>query len=141
MNRDLVKIAYKKLKSSVYFDKTQLILRNALVEFETSNIDSKLDALYEKLTKEEEREKLVDGILSTISYNVFPKSLKDEKCKDEKNNKEEENKIITNYTSLDLYVKKCQYFINMSVEGHILGVLWLLLIGYKIDNDVYTNSY
>lgn len=57
MNRDLVKIAYKKLKSSVYFDKTQLILRNALVEFETSNIDSKLDALYEKLTKEEEREK------------------------------------------------------------------------------------
>lgn len=141
MNQDLVKIAYKKLKSSVYFDKTQLILRDALVEYETSDIDSKLDALYEKLTKEEEREKLVDGILSTISYNVFPKSLKDEKCKDEKNNKEEENKIITNYTSLDLYVKKCQYFINMSVEGHILGVLWLLLIGYKIDKDVYTNSY
>ena len=63
MDSNLVKIAYKKLKSSVYFDKTQLILRNALVEFETSNIDSKLDALYEKLTKEEERERLVDDIL------------------------------------------------------------------------------
>ncbi len=137
MDRDLVKIAYKKLKSSVYFDKTQLILRNALVEYETPEIDSKLDDLYEKLINKEDREKFVDEVISRISYNAFPKSLEDKTYKDE----DDENKIITNYTSLNLYVKKCQYFINMSVEGHILGVLWLLLIGYKIDNDIYTNSY
>ena len=60
MDRDLVKIAYKKLKSSVYFDKTQLILRNALVEYETPEIDSKLDDLYEKLINKEDREKFAD---------------------------------------------------------------------------------
>lgn len=106
MNIDLVKIAYKKLKSSVYFDKTQLILRNALVEYETPEIDSKLDDLYGKLSSEEEREKLVDGILSSISYNVFPKSLEDHKYSDEN-----KNKIITNYTSLDLCVNKAGLFL------------------------------
>lgn len=130
MDRDLVKIAYKKLKSSVYFDKTQLILRNALVEYETPEIDSKLDDLYEKLINKEDREKFVDEIISSISYNAFPKSLEDKTCKDE----DDENKIITNYTSLNLYVKKCQYFINMSVEGHILGVLWLFV--YRCNQGV-----
>lgn len=71
MNSDIVKIAYKKLKSSVYYDKTQLILRDALVEYETSDIDSKLDVLYGKLSNEEDRVRLVDGIMTSISYNAF----------------------------------------------------------------------
>ena len=71
MNRDIVKIAYKKLKSSVYFDKTQLILRNALVEYETLEIDTQLDDLYGKLINKEDREKLVEEVISSISYNAF----------------------------------------------------------------------
>lgn len=34
MKTSLLKKAYKKLKSSVYYDKTQLILRDELVKFE-----------------------------------------------------------------------------------------------------------
>lgn len=29
----------------------------------------------------------------------------------------------------------------MDVEGHILGVLWLLTIGWKLDRSLYDKSY
>ena len=43
----LFKIAYKKLKSSLYYDKTQTILRDKLVSFEVGykNIDSYLEEI------------------------------------------------------------------------------------------------
>ena len=44
----IFKIAFKKLKSSVYYDKTQLILRNDIVRYEQNSkdkIDSKLESL------------------------------------------------------------------------------------------------
>ena len=37
--------AYKKLKGSVYFDKTQLPLIDQIVEFEADDVDQQLDAL------------------------------------------------------------------------------------------------
>lgn len=38
-------------------------------------------------------------------------------------------------------VEELQHFIDMSVEGHILGVLWIMLIGYRIDKNIYEHSY
>ena len=43
---ELFKMAYKKLKSSLYYDKTQSIARDKLVEFEAKNKD--IDAYIEK---------------------------------------------------------------------------------------------
>ena len=31
--------------------------------------------------------------------------------------------------------------INMPVEGHILGTLWILLFGYQIDQNLYERAY
>lgn len=42
----LLQQAYKKLKSSIFFDKTQLILRDKIVEYEVS---PKFDSQFEKL--------------------------------------------------------------------------------------------
>ncbi len=42
---DDVAKAYKKLKAAVFFDKTQLTLRNKLVLFENENVDEKLQEL------------------------------------------------------------------------------------------------
>lgn len=39
-----IKIAYKKFKANVYFDKTQLPLRDRIVKFEEKDIDAKLKA-------------------------------------------------------------------------------------------------
>ena len=43
----LLQKAYKKLKSSVFFDKTQLILRDKIMKYEVS---SELDSQFEKLS-------------------------------------------------------------------------------------------
>ena len=35
---ELLQISYKKLKATVYFDKTQLVLRNKIVEYEEMSV-------------------------------------------------------------------------------------------------------
>ena len=129
---DLLQIAYKKLKSSVYYDKTQLILRQKLVEWEVQHdIDDELSKLSDDLIVN--FESLCNRICDSISYRVFPKKLE--------NSKTEESNIIFNFTEKDIAVKEFQCFIDMDIEGHILGVLWLMMAGYKIDGQIYEHSY
>ena len=130
------KKAYKKLKSNVYFDKTALILRNKIVEFESDfDIDSSLKKLHKDFVDPVRREKLFNEILSSISFSSFPKKLKTE------NNKENDDVIINNFSPHIVKVDKEQYHIDMDVRGHILGVLWVMLIGYRIDKNLYMHSY
>ena len=72
-----LKIAYKKLKSSLYYDKTLMILRDKLVDFENKqrNIDKYLEELTEQFLSKEKRERLFEEILSSISYYAFPKKI------------------------------------------------------------------
>ena len=42
---DILEKAYKKLKSSIYYDKTNLILRDRIVEFESSHEQELTDYL------------------------------------------------------------------------------------------------
>ena len=128
----IVEKAYKKLKSSVYFDKTQLILRNAIVEFEKthSDIDEYLYSLFVILNDSEKFLKLQNDILNSISVSCFPKVLH-----------KEDRSVISNLSPKKITIDKLQYFIDMKVEGHILGVLWIMLIGYQMDKEVYEHSY
>lgn len=132
INSRLVKIAYKKLKSSLYYDKTQTTLRDELVSFEWKhrNIDSYLEDLTEMFLNKEQREQLLEEILSSISYYAFPKKIVPENTT-----------MIKNYSQKNIEIEDNQYFINMDVRGHILGVLWLLLIGYRVDKNMYVHSY
>lgn len=129
---NLLQIAFKKLKSSVYYDKTQLILRQKLVEWEVQHdVDDELSKLSDDLIGN--FESLCNRICDSISYRVFPKKLE--------NSKTEESNILFNFTEKDITVKELQYFIDMDIEGHILGVLWLMMAGYKIDEQIYEHSY
>ena len=128
----LFKIAYKKLKSSVYYDKTQAILRNDLVKYEADieNIEKYLEEFAESFSDVKKRNTLIEEILSTITYYAFPKKLTAEK-----------GKMITNYVRKEIEVEENQYFISMDIKGHILGVLWLMLVGYRVDQKIYKHSY
>ncbi len=134
MNIDsrLFKIAYKKLKSSVYYDKTQTILRDNLVQYENDigDINKHLEGLAELFSDAEERNKLIEDILSTVTYYVFPKKLR-----------LDNSDMIMNYSKSEIEVEDNQYFIDMDIRGHILGVLWLMLIGYCVDQEIYEHSY
>ena len=68
------KIAYKKLKSSVYYDKTQLILRDKIVSFENKceDVDKYLDELTKKFLDQNTRDKIFEEILSSSPYLFKP---------------------------------------------------------------------
>lgn len=136
----LVEKAYKKLKCSVYFDKTQLLLRQQILEFENEELDEKLKKIGSALKSDSEWKKLENEILNSISFKEFPKNLAALKRNDDE---KEENTaaFVTNYVPEETKVKKIQYFINMNVEGHVLGILWLLSIGWKLDKELYDKAY
>ena len=132
---EIIKKAYKKLKSSVYFDKTQLILRDEIVKFEirNSNLDEYFENLADEINDPEKYAELTDNILDSISILSFPKKLEEDKYAN--------SGIIINSPAKKIPIKDLQNFINMDVRGHILGVLWIMLIGYRIDKQIYEHSY
>lgn len=134
ITKDLLEKAYKKLKSSVYYDKTQLALRNNIVRFEQKYVGEELDeylkSIFEMLKDEDEFNSLSESICDSISVISFPKTIKPN-----------ESDIIMNSESNEIEIEDLQFFIDMPVEGHILGVLWIMLLGYKIDETVYEHSY
>jgi hypothetical protein len=131
---DYVRIAFRKLKASVYFDKTILPLRDKVVEFETnSDFEEKLNeiaAAYdnEKLKKDST---LMKKILSSIGVLSFPKKLK----------KEEKAIINVSNPRERSLLKEAQYFIDMDVCGHILGIIWIMKFGKKLDEKCYQNAH
>lgn len=123
-NRDRLKIAYKKLKAAVFFDKTLLPLRDQLVQDE-EQIEAKLDqlenALFDGILWEETKRE----ILESIGVLSFPKKLESVG----------EDTAIFNSDSIPIKMEKPQYFIDLSPLGHILGTLWVLEFGIKLDKD------
>jgi hypothetical protein len=136
-----LRIAYKKLKASVYFDKTQLPLRDNIVKFEASGVDEKLTEIYNRISGEGKAwEAFEDDILNSIGVLVFPKKLCDWN--------DNESTIIFNTDNEPVRLEKAQHFIDLPVAGHILGVLWVLSIGLMLDNrkdpdnmNMYEHSY
>lgn len=142
--------AYKKLKSNIYYDKTELILRNRIVEFEDQHTqDDTFDKLLQEMfqiftdTDEERYQKLCSEITSTIQYHAFPKKIVSGKTSQENNKqKARDNEVLFNFSDKTTEISELQYFIDMDIRGHILGVVWLMLVGYRIDqNCIYEHSY
>ena len=128
----LLEISYKKLKSSVFFDKTQLVLRDKIIQEEY-----RIEAVIDRLTKQLESGGLSDtmpSIMKSISVLTFPKKMAGEES-------ERPDQLISNLNVQKPRVKDLQYFCDMSVEGNILGVAWLLVVGHRLDAAIYEHSY
>ena len=126
-----VKIAYKKLKASVYFDKTQLPLRDQLIVYESQDIESHLETLVQNLTgSDHDWNTFIDQILSGVSILVYPKKLQEGP----------ENTVILNSSSTPIRMEKPQFFIDLPVDGHVLGVLWVLSVGRMLDKNCEDDS-
>ena len=139
MSEDLLKQierAYKKLKASIYFDKTQLVLRNKIIEYEgrnTAYVEDRFKIMAKLLSNEDnnEWELYENEILRSIKALTFPKEVNIDKDK---------TLIINDYKD-KVDIKDKQYFFDIAVEGQILGVLWILFLGINIDSKLYDNSY
>lgn len=133
-----IKIAYKKLKASVYYDKTQLVLRNAIVAYEnqydynSKSIEERFSKIINILADPDDRnwKNYELDILNSIKILSFPKKLENI-----------ENNIIINKSPKIVNVEKLQHFIDINVEGQILGILWIMTIGKILDAEIYQHSY
>ncbi|MEA4890336.1 MAG: hypothetical protein VB070_12845 [Clostridiaceae bacterium] len=137
--KERIKIAYKKLKASVYFDKTQLPLRDSITTYEDNTIDDKLERIAKKLSAtEDEWDAYKSRFICSLAAFVFPKTLAPIP----------QDMVIFNSDCTPIKLEKPQYFIDLDVEGHILSVLWVLSIGMELDKNcedgydgMYAHSY
>jgi hypothetical protein len=134
----LVEIAFRKLKASVYFDKTMLPLRDKVVEFETNqNFKANIVAIANALDNNtlDVGANIVNEIVSKISALPFPKKMKAEDANLEKN-------VVIGVGIPDEVpvVSDLQWFIDMDVQGHILGILWIMAFGQQLDELCYEHS-
>ena len=138
---ELLEQSYKKLKSSIYFDKTQLILRDKIVQLEAENsIQTIIEDMANKI-ETKNWEDLFIPILDSITYISFPKSLSPSPEKSNTSMNPNAATLITNMQNKVISVEDMQYFIDMDIKGYILGIAWILTAGYLIDSNVYEHSY
>lgn len=128
-----IKRAYKKLKASVYYDKSQLLLRNRIVEYEAAPLFAKnLSELSAALVGADSKwNKKKKQLLSSIEKRIFPKEV----------GSNAEKRLIRNDFGGDVKINKVMYFFDADVEVSIIGVLWILLIGISLDREIYEHSY
>lgn len=129
-----IKIAYKKFKANLYFDKTQLPLRDRVVQFEQRGVDDKLKELYHVLMGDGNWVSYEKKILEAIRVLVYPKKLKSIA----------QETMIFNADNIPIEMEDAQYFIDLPVAGHVLGTLWVLTIGLVLDKEqdgMYEHSY
>jgi hypothetical protein len=145
---DDLKLAFKKLKASVYYDKTQLVFRNKLVEYEGSRFENLEDTFKEIANilmsdNDQVWDEYKNSLLDTIHALTFPKKVQYYDNKTSLSNKTNIDDIVVNEESneIPIIVERAQYFIDMDVEAQLLGVLWVLKFGKEIEDGFYEHSY
>lgn len=150
-----IQVAYQKLKSYIYYDNTDLILRRQLVEFETSigkdflfknpsshyniggdifsykirfSLEEKFERIAHELNTFHENSDFFNSILKKIDIDFYPKKIKSTK---------EESNFISNERIKDKYeVERVTPFINAPIELHIISVLWIIQHGVSKDKEL-----
>lgn len=144
--------AFKKLKSSAFFDKTQPVLRQRLVEFEGERYDedenarfiAKMRSIAEALTEESEMRwnELVQRVTDSMRVLLFPKNVIDHNLSNTESAVGNDTlKLILNSDDHAPEVDRIQCFIDMDIEGFLLGELWVLTVGFRLDETIGDCSY
>lgn len=135
--------AYRKYKNHIYYDNHSAIQRLELAHFEfdnfrnddsNANFNSNVDSFFHKFAESllNDFDKVTDEFLKNINVISFPKTFLDS---------DNNNEFISNFNETCYDVNRIHYFIDLPVEGHILGVLWILRCGYLLDDKLYDHCY
>ncbi|MBL7693047.1 MAG: RNA-directed DNA polymerase [Flavipsychrobacter sp.] len=149
-----VKEAYNKLKSYVYYDNTDIILRKKLVEFETNrtkdwtsiffsqdapynadifdsklfSVDEKLELFTSGLNEYHSNPSFFDYFINQIDVDFYIKGINE--------NNLEDNFITNKRVEKNYEIDRVTAFINAPVEIHLLSVLWIMQHGRELDGDL-----
>ncbi len=130
-----VDLAYRKLKSLVYYDKTDLQLRARLAAFECDgSFDAKLAAVHKVVNAERPfADRLFRGWLRDIGFRLVPKKLKSGP-QDRSDDQRDQGRFITNVTTAStIEIERINYFFVGPIELHLIAVLWIMLEGRLLD--------
>lgn len=130
-----IETAYRKLKSYVYYDKTDLRLRARLAKFECSDkFEASLQAVQQVANAvNPASDKRFKRWLQHIGCRVVPKKLAPSRSETLAET-ESAGKFITNVTSApSVEVKTVNYFFDGPIELHLIAVLWLMREGRHLD--------
>lgn len=131
---DRVKVAYKKLKQMVHFEKQPLTLRRRLAEFEcAADFEERLQIIV-KVAKSKAPHETAEfkTWLVDIRFDVIPKGVDGPRKRDE-----DQGSFVSNVTSAPEHlVAKVNYMFDGPVELHLLSVLWLMIEGPEYDHTL-----
>jgi len=137
MNLDIqiIKSAYKKLKSYIYYDNTLIFLKKDIAKFEIENRNN-LETKFKNIKNvlEGKDEELLKMWLNNVSFYLVPKKF---------DIKEDlETNIVKNlYYDHKLDISKINIFIRLPIELYIIDILWIMYIGEKLDKKLKDNVY
>ncbi|WP_417785050.1 hypothetical protein [Tenacibaculum sp.] len=161
-----LKMAYKKLKSHIYYDNTDILLRKQLVEFETNKtkdintlfgsspkpykfgniftigrkipVNEKLEVLTKMLNEYGESEESIEF----FDYLFSKLSVNFFPKKIKNNDVESDSNFISNVrVSMNYELERVTSFVNAPIEFHILSVLWIMDRGYQLDSKLSDSCY
>ena len=136
-----LKSAYRKYKTQIYYDNHSTIQRLQLAEFE-KNMFSNLSNNESTFFDEEKINKFFKDLAKKVMNNDFKEFFDDVGIiAFPKKMESDDSKVISNYNESSSFIKQIHYFIDLPVEAHILGVLWILRCGYVLDDRLYKNCY
>ncbi|MEO2071320.1 MAG: RNA-directed DNA polymerase [Zunongwangia sp.] len=132
-----IDLAYRKLKSNVYYDNFSLLLRQQIAEFESKEkeFEQRLERLEEFLKAPVKHKKYFEDWLKQISYTVAPKSFARE------NYNFGDNIVSNNFTQPHYNLKKVNYFFEGPIELHLISLLWIIHEGYVLHKDYAKDNY
>ena len=159
-----IKLAYSKLKTYIYYDNSELFLREKLVEFETDTIKSDFNLNWQVSQLYSDKTENIFDIFTKKDKNIsdnlefkFNKILHELNNFDENSeffkylfesvdvnffpkkihSPQEDENFITNKKIFNSYeLEKITAFINIPIELHIISVLWINEYGFKFDAEL-----
>lgn len=167
-----IESAYLRLKRSIYYENNVLLhLKMKLAEFENNeeflnqdkrknffeNFKKEIDILslgedseyFNNLFLKIKSKKVIKKLNEKVDKNIY--KIIEESLEDLKDDKKKEKLFskINKKIQTDFNKKKISYnyFIDCPIELHILSVLWIMKVGYKLDlqldreNNIYSYGY
>ena len=139
--KNQLKSAYRKYKTQIYYDTHSAIQRKQLADFERAKFcepSNEENSYFDKEKIDKYFEHLADKVIKNdlkvftedIGIIALPKKMKSN-----------ESKVISNYNEASTEINRIHYFIELPVEAHILGALWILRCGFILDDRLYKNCY
>jgi hypothetical protein len=118
-------------------------MKQTVSDFEYTKLEDKLDRIFEVLNSNYifENTKFIDWI-EKIDYRLIPKDAHIPENKKQPTKKSSDGVYITNVTTSDNYdVSRVNYLIVAPAEIHIIEMLWSLIVGPALDQELTSDCY